>query len=307
MSRTEPAGLAMLVASLRWATLLAVLMLALSIYTLVGDAPAGAGGSQEPPSLRPDRIEGPTDAFSLLPPAGARCEEDGSGRSGTDGWRWHTFIVEAGRDLSTLEFGPFGPGRDYDATDGTITASLIATGRGVWSRPPAEQPKGLIDPGDLGGLVLDPSDYTLRDGQYELGFACTDAASATRQWWSLEVTVQTTGAPFLTVDGDAPAATTDPAGATPTTTATAGTPAPLATTVDQEGATDGDSTKGAAAEAASADGPLGPTGVSWAPLVSLVDASSVLPVGGWAALVAVLARITYLLARPPRVLTPLAP
>lgn len=305
MSRTGPAGLALLVEVLRWATVIAALVLALSTYTVLTGAPAGAGGSQGSPALRPERVETATEPFALVPPADASCQEDGDGRSGSDGWRWHTFIVEAGRDVSTLEFGPFGPGNDYDASDGQITATLITSGSGVWSRPPAEQPKGLIDPGGLGGLVLDPADYTLRDGRYLVGFACTDAASATRQWWSLEVTVQTSGPPFLAAVGTS-AEAADGSGATPTSVADEVNP--TTTAIDDRAPAETEAPEPAPDEAAVAAGaPTGPTGVSWSPLVSLTAASSALPVGGWAALVLLLARITYLTARPLRVLSPLAP
>lgn len=316
MSRGGPAGLALLVEVLRWTTVVAGLMLALSTYTLLTGSPAGAGGAEGSPVLRPERIETATEPFALVPPEGASCEEDGTGRSGNEGWRWHTFIVEASRDLSTLEFGPFGPGNDYDASDGQITATLITRGSGVWSKAPAEQPKGLIDPGDLGGLVLDPSDYTLRDGQYLVGFACTDEASATRQWWSLEVTVQTGGSPFLSA-ADAPdqsseGSTATPApvadDATPTSTPADGEAADSAAPgVASDEATPSDEAIPSDESVAPADSSTGPAGVSWSPLVSLTGASSALPVGAWAALVLVLARITYLTARPLRVVSPLAP
>lgn len=326
MSPRQPAKSALLLGTVRGATSVAVLLLLVSAYTLRTDsiADAAAQVSPELPALRPERVESPTDPFSLVPPVGARCEEDGSGRSGAAGWRWHAFIVEAGRDLSTLEFGPVGPGSDYDATDGRITAGLIKSGQGVWSMPPAEQPKGLIDPGALGGLVLDPEDYTLRDGRYLVGFACTDATSATRRWWSLEVAVQTSGAPFLTVATDAvrsapDAATptsapvdrsfsTDPA--SPTTAVAANDGGATGAEANPLAAADSDRSLAGAAETSAAPTPgpgSGPTGVSWSPLGVLVDVSSVLPVGAWGALVVVLARMSYLLARPLRIVPSFAP
>ncbi|MFZ6004523.1 MAG: hypothetical protein ACOYXM_11395 [Actinomycetota bacterium] len=302
MSRRAHVARPALGVAARWATLVAAFMLALSVYALATTAAAAADGLQGAPALRPEQVAAPTDPFSLLPPPGARCEAEGSGRSGADGWRWHTFIVEAGRDLSTLEFGPFGPGSDYDATDGQITAALISNGRGVWSKPPAEEPKGLIDPGELGGVGLDPSDYTLGDGRYLVGFACTDSASVTRQWWSLEVTVQTTGTPFLAA-GAAEAASPEAAAGTTTTTVAAGASTGEGATTSVVVTDDaGPAASAGTAAAPAADEAVGPTGVSWAPLVALIDTSSVLPVGAWAALVVVLARISYLLARPLRVL-----
>lgn len=315
MSGRAPLGQGMLEVAVRSATLVTLLMFVVSVHaTLATAPPAAADGAQASPALRPERVESPADAFSLLPPADARCEEEGSGRSGADGWRWHTFIVEAGRDLSTLEFGPFGPGSDYDATDGQITASLIASGSGVWSEPPAEQPKGLINPGDLGGLALDPSDYTLRDGRYLLGFACTDDASATRQWWSLEVTVQTSGAPYLTAGTagtDSAAAASDAAGATSTTAAVGAAPTLPGSPASAVAADDGVAAAAIAADGRAVTAPIEDapnlTGVSWSPMVAVGDASSVLPVGAWAALVTVFARISYLLARPLRVVPLVTP
>ena len=266
----------------------------------VADRPQGA------PSLQPAAVPSATDPFTLVPPAGAACEADGEGRSGADGWRWHTFIVEADRDLSTLEFGGTGPGTDFDATDGQITVGLIVSGRGVFNEPPAEQPKGLINPNSLAGLVLDPAAYGLVDGGYLIGFACTDDASAIRQWWSLEVTVQTAAAPFMTTATGPGAMPTDAAGVTSTTSAAGavvtdpGSTTTVAPAVSSAAAT--------AVTTSSTDEAAGsPTGVSWSPLVALSDASSVLPVAVWAVLVVVLGRIAYLLSRPVRILPPIAP
>ena len=307
MSRA-PAGVVTVEVVVRGATLTALLMLVVSLHAATADVAAAADGPQGPPTLQPSRVEHPTEAFSLVPPTDARCEDDGAGRSGADGWRWHTFIVEAGRELSSLEFdgsGP-GPGLDFDATDGQITAPLIEGGRMIWAEPPAEQPRGLINPGDLGGLVLDPSDYTLVDGSYLIGFVCTDEASATRQWWSLEVTVQTAAAPFLTATtADAITTTVSTATSTPEGAAADGS------TTTTAAATAGEPTAAAGAPAPvpppTAEGDAEPRGISWTPLVGLTSASSVLPVGAWAVLVLVLARIAYLLARPVRVLPSILP
>lgn len=265
---------------------------------------AAADGPQSPPSLVPTVVQAAADPFSVVPPADARCEEDGESRSGVDGWRWHGFIVEAGRDLSTLEFGPTGPGDDYDASDGTITAGLISAGRGIWNEPPAEQPKGLIDPGGLGDVVLDPSDYTLADGRYLIGFACSDDQSATRQWWTLEVTVQTGAAPFLAAASDE-AVPADASATTPTTAAGSDSPRSLSTS--QGGSAPLGVGAETAAEAGQGSGAARPSGISWSPLVALGDASSVLPVEAWAAMAVVFARITYLLARPVRLHPALSP
>lgn len=326
MRRIGRRRLALVVAA-RAVTFTCALMLLLGVHDAVTDPmpAAAADGPQAAPSLEPEAVATATDAFSLRPPAGARCEEDGSGsgadgdagpRTGADNWRWHTFIVEAGRDLSTLEFGPFGPGDDYDAADGSITAGLIATGDGIWQRPPAQKPEGLINPNDLGSVVLDPGTYTFRDGEYELGFACTDATLATRQWWSLTVTIQTSGQPFLTVSSqdagtvhaETPAST-EAAAANVGATGTSLSPASDSTTTPDDAqvgtapATVDDAAPGATLDETATS----PTGVSWSPLVALGDASDVLPIGVWAVLLVVFARIAYLLAKPVHVLPVTAP
>ena len=281
----------------RTATLGSVGMLLLSIYALAAGAPAGAAdGAQGPPTLTPESVSTPADAFTIVPPPDARCEA-----TGADNWRWHTFIVEKGRDLSTLRFGPYGPGDDYDATDGEITAGLIASGNGVWQEVPALKPEGLINPTDLGGLSLDPNTYKLRDGDYVVGMACTDGDASTRQWWSLTVTVNTAEPPFLRVAGAA-AVTAAPPSAPMTSTA-----APPDGGGEIQGARTASTELAAAAAPSSTVGLSSTTGVSWAPLFALTEVSSHLPIAGWAVLAAVFARIAYLLTRPVRVLAPLSP
>lgn len=306
MKRLVPAPTA-LVLLVRAALATSLLMLAGGLLGWVSEA-AAADGPQGAPSLVPEVVQAAGDPFTLVPPADARCEDDGTPRSGSAGWRWHSFIVEAGRDLATLDFGGTGPGTDFDATDGQITAGLIASGRGVFNEPPAEQPPGMVNPNSLAGLTLDPADYTLRDGQYILGFACTDEASTTRQWWSIEVTVQTGAAPFMTA-GSTAAAPTDAAGATSTTAAVGAAPTDpgASTTVASTAAPGPDASPAITATSSQSGGTSGSRGVSWAPLVALTDASSVLPVAAWAVLVVLFARIAYLLARPVRVLAPITP
>ncbi|MGK2948297.1 MAG: hypothetical protein ACSLFP_06970 [Acidimicrobiales bacterium] len=301
------------------ATLGSILLLLLSGHTLVTSGAAAAGGPQPAPTLDPDRVASSGDVFSLQPPTGARCEEDGSGdgapgpRSGADNWRWHGFIVEAGRDLSTLRFEPLGPGQDFDASDGAITAPLyLASTEPVIQQLPALKPEGLINPDELAGIVLDPSVYTLRNGDYQLGFACTDGGLEPRQWWSLAVTIDTGGSPFLVAAGAAGEPVAAPAvESSPSTVAEPGPPttaAPGPSSAEVQGV------QGPATELVAATSPAidlevlqSPRGISWAPLLAAQDASARLPVTGWAVLTAVFARVAYLLARPVRVLPPLLP
>lgn len=283
-----------------------------------GETAAAADGPQAAPSIEPTSVATAAHAFTVRPPADARCQEDGTGsgadnspgpRTGADNWRWHSFIVEEGRDLASLRFGPYGPGDDFDASDGTITAGLIVGGGGVWEKIPALKPEGLIIPNDLGGVSLDPGTYMLRDGMYLIGFACTDDTLATRQWWSIPVMIQTKVEPFLTVVGNG-AGSSGPAApsraeTSPPTTADAGVAS--ASDGQPQGVQLASSDAVVAAPTSTTDdAPLAPTGVSWAPLVALQNASTRLPTVGWAVLVGVFTRIAYLLARPVRVLAPLA-
>lgn len=334
MSATSRARAA-LAASARAAMSASALMALLGVHAAVTGGPAAAAdGPQGPLTLVPDPVEAAGDAFGLRPPLDARCEEDGTGsrldttpgpRSGADYWRYHGFIVEADRDVATLRFTALGPGDDFDATDGTITAPLLtAGGEGVWQRLPAVRPKGHINPDDLAGLDLDPAIYTLPDGDYIVGVACTDTTLAPRQWWTLTVTVDTGGGPFLTAatsagtpgaaaalpsaseSTDPSPASTEPA-AGQAGTSTAGTPpsgTAAAPDVPVAAPPDG-------ADVAAVGNPAGgsttPTGVSWSPLAALPAAARPLPAGGWALLAAVFARIAYLLATPVHVLPPVAP
>ncbi len=281
-----------------------------TLLAVFAGASFAADGRQGEPALVPASVEAPTQAFSFQAPVDARCEEDGVGRTGADNWRWHGFIVEAGRDLSTLRFGPLGPGDDFDATDGTITAALLtAGGEGVWQRIPGLEPEGHINPDELTGFVLDPTVYTLRDGDYQIGFACTDGALATRQWWATTVTISTSAAPFMTTPSaagasSAPAATDGAppvaAGAGSTTTTAATLAAATADGAAAPGQGSGAAAAAGAVEppAATSDASTGAnSGVSSSPLAALSAAAGGLPVVWWALLAVVFARAAYLLAR----------
>lgn len=315
--------------------------------TLTQDLSSAAAGGEGPaPTLDRVSVQAPTEAFSIEPPSGARCEEDGSGsghdpapgpRTGADHWRWHGFMINAGRDPSDLRFSAMGPGDDYDATDGDLTAALLtAQGDGIWQMLPALKPEGLINPDELGGLLLDPSVYTLTDGEYLLGFACTDDTLATRQWWALTVTVQTAGGPFLVAEGQSGAGRT-PGGAVrvpvggdgedqrelrlagsessppgePGESVSGADAAAVASAPVPPGADQGAPASSAEAVAAvvspEVDGGGRPTGVSWTAPISFVGAPGPLPIGAWAVLAVTSARIAYLLAIPVRVLSPAIP
>ena len=291
---------------------LAVVTATFAVVAAIAPTSFAADGPQPAPSLEPTSVSAPTDAFTLRAPGepgATRCEEGGEPRTGETGWRWHSFIVEAGRDASTLRFTAFGPGEDYDASDGTITAPLLtAGGEGVWQKIPGLEPEGQINPDELAGLLLDPTVYTLPDGEYQIGFACTDEANANRQWWALRVTISSS-APFMTAtatatsaaaapDTSAPAAADEGSGAVapePTTTTT--TPRTAAAT--GAAAEPGDGT-GASAATGDANAPRDRKFISWAPLASVRAVSGRLPVLVWALLALLFARFAYLLSRPVR-------
>lgn len=297
-----------------------IVMVLLSVGTLLGGPAAAADGPQRPPTIEPRIVARASGAFALRPPLGARCEEDGTGSTGdvkpgprtaADSWRWHGFIVEAGREISKLRFEPTGPGTDYDASDGSITAPLLgSSGEPLVQMLPAIRPEGLINPDQLAGIALDPTIFTLTPGDYTVGFACTDAGLELRQWWSTVVTIGAVGSPFL--------AAADPAAHESRADSGAGAEGSVgATTVEVDPRAD---VTGAvpvpapsdAPEATPAPGvpsPTGtearrgseqPTGVSWSPLVALADVPSGTPIALWAVLAVVLARVAHLLVQPVR-------
>jgi hypothetical protein len=280
---------------------------ALAVVAAIGPVASYADGPQDEPVLVPASVDAATDAFAIRPPIDARC--DGTG---ADNWRWHGFIVEKGRDVSTLRFGPLGPGSDYNATDGKITAPLMtAGGEGVWQKLPALKPEGHINPDELAGLELDPAVYKFRAGEYQLGFACTDGALATRGWWVTTVTISPSSSPFMTAASAAhkPAATaastTVPAGAaakdasTTTTSAAAAVP-PAA----QKGAGDGDQATPSPVEPAASDAARDTADISWAPLKVVRPVPGLVPMWIWALLAVVFARVAYLFSRPARIRKP---
>ncbi|MDZ4825260.1 MAG: hypothetical protein SGJ13_02210, partial [Actinomycetota bacterium] len=157
---------------------------------LVGLAPAPAGAADGPrspdPTLVPSEVATAADAFSFGVAGGVFC--DGTG---AQGWRVSTFVVEAGANLEDLEFTGAGPlpgyiGDDFDSSaDGTVAAPLHkGTDAGI-NFLPATTPFGQINPSDLAGYTFDPSFWTLANGDYQIGFACTGPTNELRHWWSI--------------------------------------------------------------------------------------------------------------------------
>ncbi|MDZ4825801.1 MAG: hypothetical protein SGJ13_04960, partial [Actinomycetota bacterium] len=206
-------------------------MLVPFVAGLAGAAP----GAQPDPTLTPDPVATATAPFTLSVPGNAFC--DGTGAAG---WRAHTFIVNDGVDVSTLDFTvpglpPGYVGADFDATDGSIAAPLHQGDAAGVNFIPGSTPAGLVDPSALAGFTFDPSFWAFADGVYQIGFVCVDGPGIVQQWWSLSVTVDAdaTPNPFM-VSGIVPTTTTTEAPTTTTTEAptTTTTEAPTTTTTE---------------------------------------------------------------------------
>lgn len=214
------------------AVALATAMVVVAPAPVVG----AADGAQSTPTLSPTSVDTDATPFALSVPGGVFC--DGSGG---DGWRMSTFIVGAGVNLSTLDFaGGFPPGSvgsDFDASDGSVMAPLYkGTDPGI-NFNPAAAPAGLVNPSDLSGYTFSLAEWNLVSGDYQIGFACTDATTDLRQWWSIPVTVDTAASPFMVVKaGDpGPEATTVALAADPASS-TVGEPVTFTASVTPSGA-----------------------------------------------------------------------
>ncbi|MDZ4825800.1 MAG: hypothetical protein SGJ13_04955 [Actinomycetota bacterium] len=199
----------------------AAIGLAAAFVPFIAAGPSAATpGAQPDPTLNPNPVATATTPFSFNVSGNAFC--DGTG---ANNWRAHTFIVNDGVNISTLDFTVTGlpagyVGADFDSTgDGTISAPLHkGTDAGV-NLIPAATPAGLVDPSDLAGFTFDPSFWNVADGLYQIGFVCVDGPGTVQQWWSLDVAVDADASPnpFLRIPVVPPTTTTTMA---PTTTTT---------------------------------------------------------------------------------------
>ncbi|MGK2948292.1 MAG: hypothetical protein ACSLFP_06945 [Acidimicrobiales bacterium] len=189
----------------------AIFGLGAALVPLMAAPASAAPGAQPPPTLTPNPVATQTAPFSFSVGGGAFC--DGTG---AQGWRVHSFIVNAGVDLSTLDFTgatsgvPGYVGLDFDGSDGTISAPLHKGTEAGINYTPAGSPAGQINASDLAGFNFDPATgWAFQDGVYQVGFACVNGPGAIQQWWSNTVTIDADAAPnpFL-VDGVAPDAPT---------------------------------------------------------------------------------------------------
>src|SRR5262245_16184223 len=124
--------------------------IAAMFVALLAAASSAAPGTQTTPSLTPDPVPLPASQFTLSVPGNAYCDNTGAA-----GWRAHTFIVNAGVNVSALPFDsplPGWAGADFDASDGTIAAPLFKGDSATVNVIPATTPAGLIDPSALAGF-----------------------------------------------------------------------------------------------------------------------------------------------------------
>ncbi len=213
-----------------------VALVAVLLVALVAAPPAhAANGRQEPdPALVPSEVATASTAFSFGVGDGAFC--DGTG---AQGWRVSTFVVEAGVNLADLDFVVAGLppgyiGADFDSSgDGTVAAPLFKGIEATVNLIPATTPLGQIDPSALAGFTFDPSFWNLADGDYEIGFACTGPTNEIRQWWSITVTVDASGSPFMVTATTPSTTTTTQAQTTTTLGQTTTTPSTTTTTQAQ--------------------------------------------------------------------------
>ena len=155
--------------------------------------------------------------FELDPAAtAANCEQD----SATGGWRWQTFMTSAANDPATLTYdgtvGPIGPG---------LTQPLWAASGGspVINNNTAPTTGQIIQFPEYSFAVY-PAGF-VSAGDYWVGYACSDPAGATRQFWSTRITVTTDAAGEFTwaqavVDTTTTTTTTTTVADTTTTTST---------------------------------------------------------------------------------------
>ena len=173
----------------------AVIGLAAALLPLAAGPADAAPGPQPAPALKPDPIATAATPFSLDVTGNVLC-----GGTGTDGWRVHSFIVNDGVDISTLDFTQPGlpagyVGADFDATDATISAPLVKGGEAAINILPAADPAGLIDKAELAGFTFDPSFWTMADGLYQVGFACLNAPGVVQEYWTKTVLVDANASP----------------------------------------------------------------------------------------------------------------
>ena len=121
-------------------------------------------------------MEGDANAvFAVRIPAGATCPGD----SANDDWRVQSFIVPAGTDLGTIQYGATRPAGEH------MYALYTVEGRPYAQALLAQNPR----PG-LPGQILDPPPFDFHQftpdllpvGRYEVGVACSYYETVERYW-----------------------------------------------------------------------------------------------------------------------------
>jgi hypothetical protein len=255
--------------------------------------------------------------FSLVLPAGAACQG-----SGSSGYRWETFIVDASVDPASLGYGS-GP----NPVGTSYVSALFSLGEAVSTKFPSSNPLGLIS--GIPQLSLSELQSTPAVGSYYIGIGCqlsgaaqdywttkikieADTADATGLKWSVDNSSAVTTTTTTTI---AATTTTTTVAATSTTVKATTTTAAGATTTTAAGATTTSTTvAGATTTSVAAAGPVvgtttpslvGSSGTGGTSGTSLPSTgSSSLPMIVWAIMLMVFGRMVVLLARPIRVIAP---
>jgi hypothetical protein len=213
-------------------------------------APAGAVRVEVPvgpgvPAGQPITSGGSATPFALLPPAGASCPGD----SATDGYRFHSYIVPASVDPSTLTWDVSGP--VPAGTGAALRQPLFADAPGGGA--PFVNKTTAAQSGLLVGFPTTGFSFTVfgtdgativPPGNYNIGFACTKTPGALPdRFWNLEIVVTASasdtpgGFTWAPVAGATTTTTTTTTATTTTTVAGATTTVAGATTTTVAGAT----------------------------------------------------------------------
>jgi hypothetical protein len=299
----------------RAGAILSLAMIVLSVAQLGADPAAEAVGTRQGAITFRDTsgpiTSGGSDPFIVGLPAGAACQG-----SGSEGYRWETFLVSGSVDPGALTWA-LGPN---PVSGSVVTSMFSADGDAVNSKFPAGNPTGLIS--NIPQLSFPNTVASLPPGTYEIGIACT-FEEETEEYWSTElaVTADPTDSPLgIAWTAQASAATTTTTAATTTTTAAATTTTrPGATTTTVAGATTttvagattttvaGATTTtvaGATTTAFVASGAGGFSGGGSGGALPRTGTASSWPVVVWGALLLAFGRMSVLMARPVRVLPP---
>ena len=120
--------------------------------------------------------------ITFTPPSGASCTG-----SGTQGYRWDTYLVSAAVNSAALTFtgdGPVGP-------SGSLAFPLFDTnGAQLSQKNPAPSPVGLITGLSTINLQVFSDAGVLPAGNYKIGYACTfNGAVEGGHFWEQPITI----------------------------------------------------------------------------------------------------------------------